>query len=32
MLYNCINSGDYKESQDNIQAVSRIAEDIHDTP
>jgi len=25
-----MNSGDYEESQDDIQAVSGIAEDIHD--
>ena len=29
MLYNRINSGDYEESQDDIQDMSRIAEDIH---
>ena len=30
MLYNCINAEDYKESQDDVQAVSGIAEDIRD--
>ena len=30
VLYNCINTEGYKESQDDIQAVSRIAEDIRD--
>ena len=31
VLYNRINSGDYEESQDDIQAVSGITKDIHDT-
>ena len=30
MLYNRINTEGYKESQDDIQAVSGIAEDIRD--
>ena len=30
MLYNRINIEDYEESQEDIQAVSRIAEDIRD--
>ena len=30
MLYNRMNTEGYKESQDDIQAVSRIAEDIRD--
>ena len=29
-LYNCINAQGYNESEDNIQAVSGIAEDIRD--
>ena len=30
MLYNRVNAEGYEESQDDIQAVSRIAEDIRD--
>ena len=30
VLYDRMNTGDYEESQDDIQAVSRIAEDIRD--
>ena len=30
MLYNRMSAGDYEESQDDIQAVSGIVEDIHD--
>jgi len=31
VLYNRMSTEDYKESQDDIQAASRIAEDIRDT-
>ena len=30
VLYNRINTEDYKESQDDVQAVSEIADDIRD--
>ena len=30
VLYNRINAEDYKESQDDVQAVSEIADDIRD--